>query len=65
VLLHLFGFLNAHDGPRVAPVSKLWLHLYIQSRPGYMRPASLSQSFSNSPIVNLEEEAAEGGNAKA
>lgn len=59
----MFGFLGPRDGPRAATVSKLWLHLYLQSRPGYTRPASLSQSFSHSPVVSLEEEAAEGGPA--
>lgn len=64
-LLHLFGFLGPRDGPRVTAVSKLWLHCYLQSRPGYTRPASLSQSLSHSPIVSLEEEPAEVGKGAA
>lgn len=62
VLLHTFGYLAPRDGPNVTAVGKLWLHLFLQSRPGYVRPASLSMSLTNSPIVNLAEEAAESAN---
>lgn len=61
VLLHTFGYLGPRDGPPVTSVAKLMFNLYKQSRPGYVRPASLSMSLTNSPIVNLAEEAAESG----
>lgn len=49
-LLHLFGYLGPRDAPITTVVSKLWLHLYLQSRPDYARPPDAS------PIVRVQEE---------
>ncbi|KAM3570502.1 hypothetical protein VYU27_007426 [Nannochloropsis oceanica] len=46
VLLHLASFFSSND--QIQTTNKLFLQLFIQSRPGYQRPPSLSVSASSS-----------------